>query len=232
MNWRKIECVQNEKRFYINGKPVFKQYRSLLKFHEPGLAPVEDESGWYHITAAGEPLYKTRYIRVFGFYCGFASVTLRTGCFHIDSNGNALYSERYAWTGNFQENICAVRDKNGLYFHIGSDGERLYAQNYSYVGDFRDGVACVKCLDGLWRHIDRHANFFNGRGFLDIGVFHKNIAPAKDQKGWFHSDLDGNPLYQERYLAIEPFYNGFALVTEYDLTKKIIDEAGREVLRV
>ena len=97
-------------------------------------------------------------------------------------------------------------------------------------GDFRDGIACVKCLDGMWRHIKANGEFLNGKGFLDLGVFHKNIAPARDEKGWYHSDIDGNELYPERYLNIEPFYNGFALVTNFDWTKKIIDENGSTIL--
>ncbi|WP_375561717.1 WG repeat-containing protein [Bernardetia sp. OM2101] len=44
-------------------------------------------------------------------------------------------------------------------------------------------------------------------------TFHKNFATAKDAKGWFHINKNGNEIYSERYLEIEPFYNGFALVT-------------------
>ena len=230
MNWREIKDNQTEKRFYFDNRPLFKQFKNILKFHEPGLAPVEDESGWYHITTDGEPLYAERYGRTFGFYCNRAAVTSKDGCFHIDTTGKAAYSAKYAWCGNFQENICPVRDKNGKYFHIDPDGKRLYGENYLYAGDFRDGIACVKCSDGLWRHIKSNGEFLNGRGFLDLSVFHKNIAPARDEKGWFHSDLEGKALYTERYLNIEPFYNGFALVTNFDWSKKIINEKGEVIL--
>lgn len=232
MNWYEIKDNKTEKRFYFNGKPLFKQFKSLLKFHEPGLAPVEDESGWYHITTGGEPLYAERYGRTFGFYCNRAAVTSKDGCFHIDTTGKPAYSAKYAWCGNFQENICTVRDKNGNYFHIDPDGKRPYKENYLYAGDFRDGIACVKCSDGLWRHIKADGTFLNSKGFLDLGVFHKNIAPARDEKGWFHSDASGEPLYAERYLNIEPFYNGFALVTNFDWSKKIINEKGEVILWV
>lgn len=232
LNWRELKDNQNEKQFFCNGKSVFKRFKSILKFHEPGLAPVEDETGWYHITTDGEPLYEARYERTFGFYCNLAAVTAFDGCFHIKTNGKQLYGERYAWCGNFQENICTVRDKTGAYFHISPDGKRLYPENYAYAGDFRDGIACVKCKDGLWRHIGADGSLLNGKGFLDLGVFHKNIAPARDEKGWFHSSIDGKELYSERYLNIEPFYNGFALVTNFDWSKKIINEEGETVLCV
>lgn len=230
MNWKEIKDNQEEKQFYYHGSPVFKKFKSILKFHEPGLAPVEDESGWYHITVDGSELYSDRYERVFGFYCGFAAATSKGGCFHIDTAGKPLYSERYAWCGNFQENICPVRDKEGAYFHIDSNGSRLYSQTFLYAGDFRDGIACVKCTDGMWRHIKADGQFLNGKGFLDLGVFHKNVAPARDENGWYHSDINGNELYPERYLNIEPFYNGFALVTNFDWTKKVIAENGNTIL--
>lgn len=227
MKWREIKANQLEGRFYFGGKPVFKQFKRILKFHEPGLAPVEDESGWYHITAEGIPLYSKRYRRTFGFYCGFAAVMADDGCFHITASGLPLYAERYAWCGNFQEELCPVCDKTSKYFHIDANGRRLYAANYLYAGDFRDGIACVKCGDGLWRHITAKGDFLNGAAFLDIGVFHKGIAPGRDTNGWFHMTMDGRPLYSNRYLAIEPFYNGFALVTKTDKVKIVIDENGR-----
>ena len=68
--------------------------------------------------------------------------------------------------------------------------------------------------------------------FQDLGIFHKNFATAKDEKGWHHIDKQGNELYSERYAAIEPFYNGFALVTCFDSSKIIIDENGGKVIGI
>ena len=131
MNWREIRDSQSEKRFYYQGKPVFKVFKTILKFHEPGLAPVEDESGWYHITEDGSALYNERYERAFGYYCGLAAVTSTKGCFHIDARGTQLYDERYAWCGNYQENLCTVRNKDNSYFHIDKCGNRIYTESYA-----------------------------------------------------------------------------------------------------
>jgi len=65
-----------------------------------------------------------------------------------------------------------------------------------------------------------------------LGVFHKTFATAKDKEERYHIDKQGNELYQERYEAIEPFYNGFALVTEFDNQKVIINEKGEPILKV
>jgi len=61
---------------------------------------------------------------------------------------------------------------------------------------------------------------------LDLGVYHKNFATARDKRGWFHIDMQGEELYPQRYLMIEPFYNGFALVTDSDGKKIVINEQG------
>lgn len=69
----------------------------------------------------------------------------------------------------------------------------------------------------------------NEKLFKDLGVFHKNLVTAKDEKGWFHIDKNGNELYSQRYAMIEPFYNKFALVEDFDNKKLIIDETGMKI---
>lgn len=234
-HWKDIKDNQVDKKFYVNGQPVFKQFKSILKFHAPGFAPVEDESGWYHINAIGMPIYNERYVRTFGFYCERAAVTSLNGCFHINPQGIRIYSESYAWIGNYQEEICPVRKqtpdtKQNIYFHIDLNGKRLYPDNYLYAGDYRDGIAVVRNFDGLCHHIDSHGKKINDKEFLDLGVFHKNIAPARDENGWFHSNVSGKALYSKRYAALEPFYNGYALVETFEQKKQIISENGDVVL--
>jgi hypothetical protein len=209
-----------------------KRFIEVLKFHAPGLAPVKDETGAYHIDNNGNHLYSERYSRTFGFYCNRAAVVQEQQWFHINEKGERAYPRNYAWTGNFQENLCTVRNFSGNYFHIDLHGNRIYAENYLYAGDFKDGIACVKLQSGFFKHIDTKGNPINNKEFLDLGVFHKNFATAKDKDGWFHIDKGGIAVYSERYLAIEPFYNGFALVTQFDGSKVIINERGEKIIKV
>ena len=233
MNWKDIKVSDDATYFLYEGNKVFnKNYIEVLKFHTPGIAPVKDETGAYHIDENGKDLYNQRYSRVFGFYCNRASVITNEGWSHIDEKGKSSYNKSYAWTGNFQENICAVRDLQNNYFHIDLSGYRCYKENYIYAGDFKDGIACVKGEDGFFRHIDNQGNFINNNRFIDLGIFHKNYAIAKDQNGWFHIDKSGLALYHERYELIEPFYNGFALVTKADNNKQIINEEGKVILEL
>jgi hypothetical protein len=229
MNWQKIKVSSDNTHFLYDGEPIFdKNFIEILKFHAPGLAPVKDETGAYHIDTAGNPLYLERYSRTFGFYCNRATIIKKEGWFHINEKGKEAYVQNYTWAGNFQENICTVRD-SGAYFHIDLHGNRLYSENYLYAGDYKDGIACVKQQNSFFIHIDISGKAVNDKEFLDLGVFHKNFATAKDKNGWFHINKSGNEIYNQRYSAIEPFYNGFALVTLFDDVKVIIDESGELV---
>ena len=146
--------------------------------------------------------------------------------------GEKVYTTSYLWTGNYQEDICTVRNDNNQYYHIDLNGNPIYKENYMYAGDFKDGIACVKSEDGFFRHIDSKGNFINNKSFYDLGIFHKNFATAKDEKGWFHINKNGEESYSDRYLIVEPFYNGFALVTTFEDEKLIINEEGKLVLKV
>ncbi|GAB6009885.1 WG repeat-containing protein [Dysgonomonas reticulitermitis] len=245
MNWQEIKVSPDNTHFLFEGNPIFnKHFIEVLKFHAPGLAPVKTNFGWCHIDTDGHPLYNEYYDRVFGFYCNRAAILhdfLLEDClygyndvwFHIDEKGKRVYEEDYAWCGNYQENLCVVRERvTNNYFHIDLNGKRIYSENYLYAGDFKDGFACVKLKNGLFKHIDTSGKFINDKEFSDLGVFHKNFATAKDKGGWFHIDKSGNGFYQERYLAVEPFYNGFALVMQFDENKVIINEQGEKVLEV
>ena len=104
MNWKDIKTTQNNTSFLYNGNILFdKKFIEVLKFHDPGLAPVLDESGAYHITTEGEPLYSCRYKRTFGFYDKRAAVIDDNNkWFHIDEKGERVYSKNFLWVGNYQ----------------------------------------------------------------------------------------------------------------------------------
>lgn len=228
MIWQKIKVSLDSTHFTLEGEKLFgRKFIEVLKFHAPGLAPVKDISGSYHIDENGLPLYPTRFLRTFGYYCNRAAVVSNEGWFHINSKGIRSYYENYAWVGNFQEEKCTVRSKDGYYSHIDLYGIKIYEENYTYAGDFKDGYACVRLSNGLYRHIDHEGKPINEKLFSDLGVFHKNYATAKDKDGWFHIDKVGNALYSERYQIVEPFYNGYALATDSEGQKMVIDESGR-----
>ena len=125
-----------------------------------------------------------------------------------------------------------MRLHDGRYFHIGEDGTPAYSGRHRYAGDFRDGYAVVQRDDGRHSHIDRSGALLHGRWFLDLDVFHKNFARARDEHGWHHVDIKGQPLYQARYRNVEPFYNGQARVEGADGSLSVIGETGETLLEL
>ena len=226
-DWRDyIIATDNSHHVYEGSPPYAHRFLEVLKFHAPGLAPVVDHSGAYHITPNGQPAYEPRYVRTFGYYEGRAAVHSADGWFHILPDGSELYPERYAWCGNFLEGRCAVRLSDDRYFHIREDGVPAYSERYRYAGDFKDGFAVVQRDDGLHSHIDRSGALLHGRWFLDLDVFHKQYARARDEAGWHHVDRYGEPIYGARFRNVEPFYNGQARAEGFDGSLAVVGESG------
>lgn len=207
------------------GNPLYEnRFIEVGKFHEPGLAPVYDETGAYHINVRGEAVYHNRFLKTFGFYCNRAAVEDDTGYYHIDPSGCKAYKQLYQWVGNYQEDICVVRRYDKC-FHINSNGNRIYQEEYDYVGDFKDGIAVVY-KDGKATHIDNHGKLLHNKWYKKLNVFHKGYSIAEDQHGWFHINVNGNPVYQQRFKMVDAFYNSMAKVETFEGTLGQIDITG------
>ena len=219
--------------YHLKGEnPLYgRTFLKVLKYHEPGFAPVLDEEGAYHIDLNGLSVYGDRFKRTFGFYNNKAAVEVLDGWFHIYTDGTAVYPEKYAWVGNFQEEICVVRDFQGFYFHIDKKGTPLYPNRYAYAGDFKDGIAVI--CDELkgHAHINREGRFIHSKYFHQLDVFHKGFARAKDDRGWGHINKTGDFIYKDRYLSIEPFYNGLAYAEDNNERLLLINEVG-EIVKI
>ena len=108
-DWRDYRISADGSHHVYQESPAYSpRFHEVLKFHAPGLAPVCDASGAYHITPDGQPAYGQRHLRTFGCYEGRAAVHSQCGWFHVLPNGMPLYPKRYAWCGNFQEGRCPV----------------------------------------------------------------------------------------------------------------------------
>jgi hypothetical protein len=232
-SWQHTQISADGTHHLSNSLPLYvRRFSKVLAYHAPGLAPVFDSTGAYHINVEGEPVYTRRFLQTFGYYYERAAVESEQGWFHIDVHGKPISSSCYAWCGNFQENVCTVKDiTTGRYYHIDSNGHRLYPEDYCYAGDYREGAAVVTTDTGLQTHISHTGSLVHDRYFFNLSVFHKNIACAKDESGWFHIDRAGVPLYAARYKTIEPYYNNVAVAEGFDDGLFTIDLAG-EVIQV
>ena len=192
MNWKDIQLNEQTNTFIYQGQQLFQDqiFLDALKFHAPGLAPVKDDTGWFHINVNGLPAYPQRYKRTFGFYNNRAAVITPKGWSHIHPNGALVMDNHYEWCGNFQEGLCTVRNRVGEYFHIDKHGDKAYSETYSYAGDFKYGYACVMNSQQYFTHINCKGDLLHGKWFKDLGVYHKGFATARDEEGWFHIDFN------------------------------------------
>lgn len=228
MIWRETRLSQTRTHHVRGDTPLYtERFDEVLKFHEPGLAPVRRGNEAWHIRIDGSAVYNRRFLQTFGFYEGLAAVEGPEGWHHIHTDGMDLYLERYSWCGNFHEGLCSVRKLDGIYLHITSEGDPAYDARWRYAGDFRDGIGVVQSEDGRSTHIDPKGEPVHGVWFLDLDVFHKGYARARDDDGWTHINKTGCPLYTERFAAVEPFYNGQARVERFNGGLEIIDNNGR-----
>lgn len=215
---------------YLDRPAYHARFLEVQEFRAPGLAPVRDASGAYHVEPDGRAAYAARHLGAFGFYEGRAAVQSASGWYHIMANGAPLYSQRYTWCGNFQDGRSAVRMSDSRYFHLTLDGIPAYPARYRYASDFREGYAVVQRDDGMHTHIDSNGAPLHGRWFLDLDVFHNNHARARDTAGWHHVDTRGEPLYERRFQNVEPFYNGQARVEGLTGGLSVIDQTGATII--
>lgn len=227
IEWVKTQVAPCGTHHLHAGAPAYKaRFDTVLKFHAPGLAPIQHQNEAWHIRTDGTPAYARRFRRCFGFYEQLSAVSGSDGWHHVTPNGTDAYQQRYDWCGNFQEGFCTVRDNEGCYVHITPDGTPAYDQRWHYAGDFRDNIAVVQTKHGHATHIDATGRYLHECWFLDLDVFHKGYARARDEDGWHHIDIHGKPVYQRRFANIEPFYNGQARVERFDGALEVIDEDG------
>lgn len=227
MSWRQAVVSECRTHHQLHGLPLYaERFDEVLKFHEPGLAPVRRGPRAWHIGPDGTAAYARRFARTFGFYEGSAAVVSQQGWHHIVPSGQDLYDARHGWCGNYQGGRCSVRDVDGAYFHLDERGRPAYAVRWRYAGDYRDCIAVVQGHDGRSTHIDRNGALLHDRWFLDLDVFHKGLARARDDRGWTHVGLDGTPAYARRFSMVEPFYNGQARVETEAGALEVIDSAG------
>ena len=228
--WRQTRVAPDGTHHLLDDEPLYdRRFDRVLKYHAPGLAPVTDHEGAYHVDIEGGAAYSERYQRTFGFYEGRAAVDAGDEWFHILSDGSRLYEATYDWCGNYQNGRCTVRRRDGRYLHLSPEGRSVYDGTWAYAGDYRNGIAAVQRDDGLHTHIDREGQTIHDRWFDDLDIFHKGFARAKDVDGWHHIDRSGQPLYGRRFADVEPFYNGQARVKRFGGGLEVIGEDGETI---
>jgi hypothetical protein len=78
MTWRDSRVASDGTHHVLRSEPLYaERFDEVLKFHDPGLAPVRRLEEAWHIHPDGSEAYGRRFSRTFGFYEGLAAVTGR-----------------------------------------------------------------------------------------------------------------------------------------------------------
>lgn len=71
MTWQRSTVAPDGTHHRVDEREMYAaRFFRVQKFHEPGLAPVIDASGAYHIAADGTAAYSARFLQTWGFYGG------------------------------------------------------------------------------------------------------------------------------------------------------------------
>ena len=111
--------------------------------------------------------------------------------------------------------------------HI-KEGKPLYETRYSRVMSFHNGIAPVE-FDNKAFFIDLHNKKPFDRVFLKAYGFYEQLSAVKDIDGWFHIDINGNDIYQERYSWVGNFGEDKCVVKDFNNNYFHIYSNGKKV---
>jgi len=111
--------------------------------------------------------------------------------------------------------------------HIKED-KPLYKTRYSRVMSFHNGIAPVE-LDNKAFFINLHNKKLFDRVFFKAYGFYEQLSAVKDIGGWFHIDINGNDIYQERYSWVGNFGEDKCVVKDFNNNYFHIYSNGKKV---
>lgn len=120
------------------------------------------------------------------------------------------------WTSAEHEGIRTFRDTKGKYGFLMDKGYPISCERFDYAGDMKYSLAVVGVEGKGFTYLTDLGQYPIDRWFIECTPFHKGFATARDEKGWYHMDQSGKPVYGQRYAYAEPFYNEVALCRDLD----------------
>jgi|APSaa5957512622_1039677.scaffolds.fasta_scaffold28305_2 shikimate kinase len=147
------------------------------------------------------------------------------GTHHITKNGS-LYDNRFEKVLSFHEPGLAPVSRDGKWIHITQEGKPAYNQLFDEAFGFYNNLAAVR-LNEDWFHILPNGERAYSSNYSWCGNYQHEKCSIRDKDGnYFHIDLAGAPIYNEKYLYVGDYREGFSVVkTQLGCTH--IDAKGR-----
>lgn len=215
-------------------------YYEAMEFSD-GLAAVRNDDGWGFIDSEGKTIISHNFDDVArGFINGLAVVGKRQATSSnsgiilyslIDKNGNHLTEFRYTMIGDFYSGYAKTRNINGFQTYIDVSGEELSDIKAFKGFDFKNGFGRYYTGQTEVHFVNELGEIVNETPYWMAFDFNEDHCAVATDTGWTHIDINGNPIYDERYSDAGSFYNGIALVREMDNeTSYLIDLEGNKYL--
>ncbi len=135
------------------------------------------------------------------------------------------------WIGEPHEGIRTFRSKDGKYGFLTEQGFPLTSERFDYADEMKYSMTVVGLEGKGFTYLTDLGQYPIDKWFVECTPFHKGYATARDERGWYHIDLSGNPIYKERYAYAEPFYNEVALCRDVEGNWYLVrQDGGSEII--
>ncbi len=165
------------------GAPVYaRRFRRTFGFYE-GLAAVESDDGWHHVTTDGHDAYPARYAWCGNYQEQRCPVRDAAGRYrHIDATGTPQGSQTWRYAGDFRDGVAVVQGDDGRSTHVTHDGSMLHGQWFEDLDVFHKGLARA-CDERGWTHVDRAGHPVYARRFAMVEPFYNGQARVEGFDG-------------------------------------------------
>ena len=178
--WKDIIVSPCETFHLLNEKPLYSQrYTHVMKFHEPGLAPVKSEVHAFHIDVEGRPAYFNRYFQEHNCPVKDKITDLY---FHINRDGQKIYQKQYRYVGDFKDGSAVVCNELGLHTHIDPQGNPLHNCWFRDLDVYHKGYARAQDEQG-WFHINKQGIPIYKSRYQQVEPFYNGLARVKTFEG-------------------------------------------------
>ena len=138
----------------------------------------------------------------------------------VDREGNCILDLQWKAIYQVKENRWIGQYENGESWIFNDQGQMIcmIGNNLVYTAPYEDGYIEYTTNDGYWGFLDSDGNLLSKVDENEI----KQVSLADYSEGWIQVELndqqlaimyiDGTIMSSEKWTAISPFYNGYAVV--------------------
>lgn len=143
----------------------------------------------------------------------------------VNKSGQVKINPQFTETDDFNEGICAVRNKDGKWGYIDTDGSLTINYQFDEAQSFKNGKAIVE-LGGKLGVINKDGKYLINPQFTGL-VNDRDIFLVNQNDRWGWCDKDGSITINPQFDFALPFYDNELAPVRSDRNFGYIDKEGR-----